>query len=247
MAYMLGYVLAKMGHKVLLVDLDPQASLTDLLGYDPTDEKVVKLTTAELLYSAKKGELKPKMIEDAILVGNICGKQVHLIAGSIALEELNRGDIPYNLLKDVLSLIDGYDVIIVDTPPGTGWLTILPLVATDLLLTPVEVSKISIDTLRYLKEAYDEVKSKANERLEWLGIIPNKCEVRTRLFKKNIEYLKAVANSYGVKLYNPIPKTQVVEEFIELKVPLEWNRKKTARNILKLIEGIAKEVMSFEA
>ena len=152
MAYMLGYILSKIGHKVLLIDLDPQSSLTGLLGYDPADEKIVKLTTAELLYSAKKGELKPEMIDDAILVGNICGKQVHLIAGSIALEELNKGDIPHNLLRDVIALVDDYDAIIIDTPPGTGWLTILPLVATDLLLTPVEVTRISIDTLKYLKE-----------------------------------------------------------------------------------------------
>lgn len=120
-----------LGVRVLLVDLDPQANATSSLGLDPNgvevstyDALIGQAPLAEVIVSSGRPQLDLAPASRAL-----AGAQVELV------DEADRDQHLKSALREV---VDGYDLVLVDTPPSLGILTLNAMVAADLLLAPVQ-------------------------------------------------------------------------------------------------------------
>lgn len=131
----LGYALAEMGKKVLLIDFDPQSSLTVCFGYDNTDS--IKTTIYNLMALAIEEKSLPKKEEYILSAGNIdiipCN--LELSAVEIALVNVMSREL---VLKSIVDEVKtDYDYVIIDCSPSLGMLTINALAACDRKLMEV--------------------------------------------------------------------------------------------------------------
>jgi chromosome partitioning protein len=130
----LGAALAEMGHRILLVDLDPQACLTFSLGIDPDhldrslhDVVLKRCSAADVLVKAGDLHLLPANID-------LAGGEVHL---------LSRTGREYVLRQALDPLLDDYDYVLIDCPPSLGILTINGLTAAGEVLVPLQCETLS--------------------------------------------------------------------------------------------------------
>lgn len=184
----LGIGLANLGKKVLLVDCDPQASLTVSLGYKDTDNLPVTLTT----YMEAVMEDKPPL--DA--VGILHHKEgVDLLPSNIELSGLesklfntiNRE----HVLKNVLAPFkEQYDYILLDCMPSLGMLNINTLVAADSVIIPSQPSFLSTKGLDLLIRSMANVRRRINPSLKADGILLTMVDGRTNHAKSIIQSLR---------------------------------------------------------
>lgn len=139
--------LVEAGYRVLVVDLDPQGSLTLALGYSPQE---VSVSIADLLQYRQP-------LANVILTTQVSG--LDLIAASPRLRQLQyelRQQDGYTVLRSFFrpwSAQTRYDFLLVDTPPGQDWLTLNALVMADQVLMPTQPEYFAAYALRYLLQA----------------------------------------------------------------------------------------------
>lgn len=192
----LGIGLAIEGKKVLLVDTDPQGSLTIALGHPKPDDLPVTLT-----------DLLQKVIEDQPIVqqeGILSHAEgVDLIPANITLSGLEvflvNAMSRETVLKQYLETVkEQYDFVLLDCMPSLGMLTINALAASDQVLIPVQANYLSAKGLEQLLQTVNRVKRQINPRLRVEGILLTMVDSRTN-FAKEISAL--IRETYGGKLH----------------------------------------------
>lgn len=191
----LGIGLAQSGKRVLLVDVDPQGSLTISLGYPNPDE--LEMTLTELM--TKMMQDLPVMPEDGILHHQ---EMVDLIPANIALAGLEVSLVNVmsreTVLKQLLSQFrDRYDYILLDCSPSLGMLTVNALAAADDVLIPVQAQYLSAKGLEQLLQTINRVRSKINPKLHTLGILLTMVDSRTNYAK---EISSLIRDAYGSQI-----------------------------------------------
>lgn len=191
----LGIGLAQSGKRVLLVDVDPQGSLTISLGYPNPDE--LEMTLTELM--TKMMQDLPVMPEDGILHHQ---EMVDLIPANIALAGLEVSLVNVmsreTVLKQLLSQFrDRYDYILLDCSPSLGMLTVNALAAADDVLIPVQAQYLSAKGLEQLLQTVNRVRSKINPQLHTLGILLTMVDSRTNYAK---EISSLIRDTYGSQI-----------------------------------------------
>lgn len=188
----LGVGLAREGYQVLLIDADPQASLTISLGYPRPDD--LSLTLSDLLNST--------ISEDPILLKDVLLHQaegIDLIPSNISLSGLevslvntmNRERILMQLLEQFRSR---YDYILIDCMPSLGMLTVNALAAADATLIPVQANYLSAKGLEQLLQTINKVKRQINAKLRVEGILLTMVDGRTNYAK---EISRVIRSTYG--------------------------------------------------
>lgn len=177
----LATALGLMGKKVLAVDLDPQGSLTVCAGVSNPDK--LTHTTYSLLNAALNEDELPDPSEYIIP----CEK-IDIIPCNISLSafELNRGHEigAERALQTVIKpLRELYDVIIIDTPPSLGILTVSALTASDSVLIPVTPQLLSAIGLKMLIKTIQKVQKHINPALVIDGVLMAMCDTRTNLYR----------------------------------------------------------------
>lgn len=191
----LGIGLAKAGKKVLLIDTDPQASLTICLGYPRPDDLPVTLT--ELLSSSINE--RPVNLSEGILHQaegvDLIPANIELAGLEVALvNTMNRE----RMLKQFLEPIKGsYDYILLDCMPSLGMLTVNALAAADAALIPVQANYLSAKGLEQLLQTINKVKRQINPKLRIEGILLTMVDGRTN-YAKDISSL--IRETYGAKI-----------------------------------------------
>ena len=142
----LGIGLAKEGKKVLLIDADPQGSLTASLGYVEPDDIGITLATI-MLAVINEEEIQP---DDGILHHE---EKVDLLPANIELSalEVTLGNVMSRemIMKDYIEMIrERYDYILIDCMPSLGMMTINALVASDAVLIPVQAAYLPVKGLQ---------------------------------------------------------------------------------------------------
>lgn len=191
----LGIGLANSGKKVLLVDCDPQASLTVSLGYSQPDELEVTLTDLlkkillDELFQPTDGILHHKEGID-LLPANIAlsGMEVSLV-NAMSRE---------TILKQYLEPIrKKYDYILIDCMPSLGMLTINALAAADSVLIPVQAQYLPAKGMEQLLQTIGKVRRQINPALQIDGILLEMVDNRTNYARDMAALLK---ETYGGKL-----------------------------------------------
>ena len=182
--------LHRRGARVLGVDMDPQGSLGFSLGLD--------IDRCATLYDVFRGSAEPAEI---LIPTETCDMLPSNILLASAELEFNRPGREY-LLKTALSKVaDNYDVIVIDTPPALGLLTVNAYVATDQLLIPMAPEVLSLLGVSQIKETIESVRSYYNSHLEVAGILLNRFNPRLNLNREMLELAQAIAEQLDTKVF----------------------------------------------
>jgi len=193
----LGAALAELGAKVLLIDLDPQGSLS--LGLGVSDAEV---TIADVL--AQEG----MSLTDAILD---LGGGLDLVAADVSLADvelplLNRPGRETMLRQKLSQPARRYGYVLVDCPPSLSLLTIMGLVAADSVIVPVQCEYFALKGLERLLTTVAKVKQELNPRLTIAGILPTMYDSRTIHSREVLEELQ---RGYEGQVFNTVVPKRV--------------------------------------
>lgn len=187
----LGVALAEKGKKVLLVDLDSQASLTISLGIEPLE---IKRTVVDILKkkSVSIKECIYKVYTNLDIVTSI------IDLASMEVEMLSRASREKILDRAITPIKNDYDYILIDCPPQLSILTINALSCADGVIIPVKTDYLAYRGLTQLNDSISEIKDLINEKLKIYGIIATFYETRVKDDKEILEMLKNEYNLIGI-------------------------------------------------
>lgn len=195
----LAFACAADGHRVLAVDVDPQASLTFYFGHD---ERVLE-TEERTLYWALVGG---RPLADLILPGPPA-----LVPASIALakadaELLSEPGASWVLKEALAPVREAYDIVLVDCPPTLTLLTVNALAAADRVLIPVKTDLLSTLGITQLLDTIRKVQRRANPNLGILGILPTLFNAR---FGHDSDVLDEVRTTFAptIDVFDPIHRS----------------------------------------
>ena len=194
--YAIGSAQAQSGKRVLMVDLDPQSSLTVSTGLEPQD---VSISIYDVLVRNKP--LPIEVISDNL---SLVPSNIDLSAAEMELiNEFGRE----RVLSDALAQQAGnFDTIIIDCPPSLGLLTINALTAADGVLIPVNSEYLAMRGLQLLLDTIAKVRSRLNPRLGVLGILPTMYDGRTLHAR---EIITELTQRYGadIPIFAPVRRS----------------------------------------
>jgi len=192
----LGIGLARTGKKVLLVDADPQGSLTVSLGVKTPDELPISIAT--LMQDIIEDKAIP---EDYGIIHHAEG--VDLLPSNIELSAFEVGLINVMsreyVLRDTLEpLKQKYDHILIDCMPSLGMMTINALVAADSVMIPSQASYLSTKGLYLLMRSITKVKRQINPKLRIDGVLLTMVDSRTNNAKTIINSLRQTGDNLRI-------------------------------------------------
>jgi len=184
-AHNLGSLLAEDGIRVLLVDTDPQASLTQTCGVGVLPED----TLSEVLGGSGPGSLKLKDIIVEIDNGlYLAPAYISLSTSELGLtSRLGRESV---LRKALATVASNYDVCVIDCPPSLGLLTINALVGSDSALVPTQPQAVDLRGLVLFLDTLNIIRAELNPDLEILGVLITFFDGRLTHHKEAINVMK---------------------------------------------------------
>jgi chromosome partitioning protein len=176
-------VLQRIGLNVLAVDLDPQGNLSDYLDVEPD----ISPTVGDVLAGRAPAAAA---VHNGIIPANLGLAEAELMLGGKMGREL--------ALKRALGEVrDAYEVILVDCPPALGLLTVNALVAADYALLSAEAQYFALQGVEQALEVIELARESLNPNLQWLGVLLNIADMRTRHSREAFDSLR---EHYGEKL-----------------------------------------------
>lgn len=233
-----GYAMALLGKRVLLIDADMQLNLT--LSFFDEERTLEFVESGKNIYTAIKDELDAKKY-----IVNTEYKNLDLIPSSTLMSSIeyelypkkNRNKILSKCLKSIIKS-EKYDYILIDSPPTLGGWVANILFASDFVLVPVEASPWGLFGLANMFD-FCNAQIEDGARVRVLGIAVTKADVRKNYFKQTMDTLRESGVAY------------VFNNFIKLDSAIEWSQdnskpvvayKRYSRSALEYIE-LTKEIM----
>jgi chromosome partitioning protein len=169
-------VFRRIGLSVLAVDLDPQGNLSDYLDVDPDASP----TIGDVLSGRATAR---DAVHDGIIPANLGLAESELALGGKMGRELT-------LKKALRDVAAGYDVVLIDCPPALGLLTVNALVASGYALLSAEAQYFALQGVEQALEVIELARDSLNPDLEWLGVVLNIADMRTRHSREAFESLR---------------------------------------------------------
>ena len=182
----LGAALATMDQRVLLIDLDPQAALTATFGVDPYNLSHSMYSILMDNTTPLTRVLHPAGLDDMALAPS----SIDLAAAEVQLAKANQR--ARRLERAIRQNKVPFDVILIDTPPSLGLLTLNGLVAATDVLVPVQCHYLAMRGVRALMETIWRVKKKLNPELRLLGLLPTMYDPDSQHAQEVLKELRAV-------------------------------------------------------
>jgi len=177
-------VLRRVGLHTLAVDLDPQGNLSDYFDVDPEASP----TIGDVLSGRVKAR---EAVHDDVIPANLSLAEAELaLAGKMGRE--------LTLKRAFTDVRRDYDVILLDCPPTLGLLTVNALVAADHALLTAEAQYFAMQGVEQALEVIELARESLNPDLEWLGVVFNIADMRT---KHSREAFDALREHVGDKLF----------------------------------------------
>ncbi|BCE01886.1 ParA family protein [Marinicellulosiphila megalodicopiae] len=237
----LGGMLAQQGNKVLIIDLDPQGSLTCYFKMDPDH---IAHSSYNLFMNAKK--LNISLIKQSILATPISGMSIMPASTSLATLERNisqQDGMGLVISKALTQLWDEFDYVLIDTPPVLGLLMINSLAACQQLLVPVQTEFLAIKGLERMVHTLKMVAQSLHKKMDYI-VVPTMFDRRTNASTSSLRSLK---NTYQNNLWDSaIPVDTSLRDASALGVCVNQINpdSKGARAYRKLLETLKEGVLS---
>jgi len=234
-----GSILASMGHKVLLIDMDPQGNLTSGLGHYTSAEENT-WTVYDVLINDKTAEsvyISTDIANLFLIPSNIelAGAEIELVS------KFSREMILKNALQNI---VKDFDYIFIDCPPSLGLITINALTASDMVFIPVQCEYYALEGITQLTNTINLVKKGLNKNLEIGGVVLTMFDARTKLSSDVVQEVKRV---FGKTVFNAIiPRSVRLSEAPSYGKPINFyeNSSKGAKSYAELAKEIAKKYPS---
>ena len=198
------------GRRILVVDLDPQASSTWILGIDPDD---VEYSVEDVLDGRSA---RPAIVCSA------WGEEVDILPSSRSLQSSESGRSTTSLRKALNSIQDSsdpYDAILIDCPPALGSITESGLAAARHALIVVEPSALGLRGVEAVADTIDRVWEKQNPDLEVAGVIVNRVPAVSSEAERQLEILNRTVGRRAV--WEPyVPQRVILAEAISARLPI---------------------------
>ena len=176
----LAVAFSEKGHRVLCVDLDPQANLTMSQGIDP-DSLELSMYDVLVNHISIREVIRKREVDVACASIDLAGAEIAM-STQIGRER--------SLQKALAPILEDYDFICVDTPPSLGLLTINALTAADKVIVPVQCEYLSMRGLIQLQNTLSMIRENLNPEVQIEGILPTLVDTRTVHAKEAIELLE---------------------------------------------------------
>ena len=185
-------VFRRISLRVLVVDLDPQGNLSDYLDVPPEATP----TISDVL----SGRAKAKdAVHGGIIPANLNLAEAELALGGKMGRELT-------LKKALRTVADDYDLVLIDCPPALGLLTVNALVAADYALLSAEAQYFAMQGVEQALEVIELAKDTLNPGLEWIGVVLNIADMRT---KHSREAFASLREHFGDKLFETTIRSSI--------------------------------------
>jgi chromosome partitioning protein len=178
-------VFRRAGLHVLPVDLDPQGNLSDYFDIDPEASP----TIADVLAGRATSR---EAVHGGIIPANLGLAEAELVLGGKMGRELT-------LKRALRDVGDAYDVMLIDCPPSLGLLTVNALVACDHALLSAEAQYFALQGVEQALEVIELARENLNPDLEWIGVVLNIADMRTRHSREAFDSLR---EHFGEKLFD---------------------------------------------
>jgi chromosome partitioning protein len=194
----LGAALAEAGRKVLMVDMDPQGSLSIGLGVAPSALEGRK-TVYDMLMDSSAAPASEVIVQTSIKGLDLLPANIQLSAAELRLAgEVAR---EYALDRALQTIRADYDYVLIDCQPSLGLLTVNALTASDGAIIPMECEFFALRGVEMLRETIGKVQESLNNRLTIDGVLPTMVDVRTLHTRETVE---AVYEMFGDSLFHTI-------------------------------------------
>ena len=196
---MLAAGLAKIGQRVLLVDLDPPGNATRGSG---VDKRALALSVYDVLLesaSVAEAATMPDKLKEAGIGYAVLGANRELAGAEVELVSLERRE---RRLKEALAQVDAdYDFVLIDCPPSLSMLTLNGLCAAQGVIVPMQCEYFALEGLADLTNTIKQVHAKLNRDLRLIGLLRVMFDPRITLQQQVSEQLK---RHYGDKVFDTI-------------------------------------------
>ena len=191
----LGYHLAQREHSTLVIDMDPQASLTVFMGLEPSE---LDATIASSIL-----ENDPLPIHSGLHGMDLLPSNIMLSAAEIQLTSVMARE--WRLKRALEPVLDRYDFILIDAPPSLGILSILSLVASTHVLIPIQTQYKSYKGTELLLDSVRQVQTHVNSDLKIAGFVPT---IYAMANAQDKAILGAIQEQLGTiaTVYPPVPR-----------------------------------------
>lgn len=230
----LGYQLSRRGHKVLLIDIDPQASLTLFMGIDPD-------SLDKTVFDAIVNE-EPLSIQTNIHGMDLAPTNINLSAAEIQLVNMDFREV--RLSDAIAPLKNNYDFILIDCPPSLGLLSYISLVAATHVLVPIETHYKAFEGTNLLLQTVARVRKRGNRSLQIAGFVPSRYAATNSQDKRTLKAINEQFAPVGA-VYNPIPRLTAFVDASEKQVPLAVYEPKNPA--IKLLDQLAAKMEKLNA
>jgi len=190
----LGACLALRGCRTLVVDLDPQGNATSSLGYAPTE-------LHNDIYPVLVGTLP---VQDALLQTEVPQLDLLPASGDLVGAEVELAALPgrESFLRTALGpILDDYQIVLIDSPPSLGILTLNSLAAADGVVVPLQCEYLALEGLAAMLRTVDLVRASVNPRLEFEGLVLTMFDGRNNL---SAQVVSDARKHFGEKVYKTL-------------------------------------------
>ncbi len=177
--------LARLGKRILLLDLDPQANATSGLGLPKTPGcSAYRALLGEELLDRRIQPTQWELLEIIPAELDMCGAEVELPRLDQHLSRLRRA-------LDPIKLVGRADLVLIDCPPSLGILTLNAFAAADMLLVPLQCEYYALEGISMITRLLDQLRgSGANANLKLLGVVMTMFDARTRLSAQVVDEVR---------------------------------------------------------
>jgi chromosome partitioning protein len=230
----LGYALSQLDQRVLMVDFDPQGSLSIFMGLDPWE---VDPTVYQCLMKETDVRQAIHHLHGMDLLP--ANRTLGLAEAELVLANVRE----QKLVKAIKPIVGNYDFLLIDCPPSLGMLSYLALVTSDRVLIPIETEFKSYRGTDLLFETIAVVRRDANPKLGIAGFVPTKFSKAKSQHKRVLSAIQEQLSPIA-PVFAPIPNTVAFADASEAQMPLAlYDRRSAAAEV---IQDLAEKILSLK-
>ena len=174
-------ILADMGQKVLVIDLDPQGNTTSGLSAEAGDRSIYEVILGRLTMKEAVQKTQWKNL-------SIVGSDIRLAGAELELVNVEKRE--FRLKTAIKAVEKDFDFIFIDCPPSLSLLTINALAASDRVLIPIQCEYYALEGVTSLMSTIQRVKKTVNPRIDIEGVLLTMLDGRTNLGLQVVDQVK---------------------------------------------------------